>query len=102
MSFHKKRRDKFFIKKTHTPHLTPITHVEIKRASYHTKQSPFRKHGMRYGDIGPFGNKINQTPDLDRIAKEGNMLTQFYVANTTCIRLRTALLTGTDENYIEM
>ena len=57
---------------------------------------------MGYGDIGPFGNKINQTPHLDRMAEEGNVLTQFYVSNTACTRLRTALLTGTDENYIEM
>ena len=32
---------------------------------------------MSYGDIGPFGNKINQTPHLDRMAKEGNVLTHF-------------------------
>ena len=57
---------------------------------------------MGYGDIGPFGNKINQTPHLDRMAKEGNVLTQFYVANTACTRLRTAILTGTDDNYLKM
>ena len=57
---------------------------------------------MSYGDIGPFGNKINQTPHLDRMAKEGNVLTQFYVANTACTRLRTAILTGTDDNYLKM
>ena len=32
---------------------------------------------MGYGDIGPFGNKMNQTPHLDRMAKEGNVLTNF-------------------------
>ena len=57
---------------------------------------------MGYGDIGPFGNKINQTPHLDRMAEEGNVLTQFYEANTACTPSRAALLTGTDENYIEM
>tara|TARA_B100000949_G_C14170661_1_gene403139 strand:- start:90 stop:386 length:297 start_codon:yes stop_codon:yes gene_type:complete len=39
---------------------------------------------MGYGDIGPFGNKINQTPSLDRMAAEGLKLTQFYVSNTAC------------------
>ena len=39
---------------------------------------------LGYGDIGPFGNKVNQTPNLDRMAREGNVLPQFYVANTTC------------------
>src|SRR5210317_952125 len=57
---------------------------------------------MGYGDIGPFGNKVNQTPHLDRMAEEGNVLTQFYEANTACTPSRAALLTGTDENYIEM
>ena len=39
---------------------------------------------MGYGDIGPFGNTINQTPQLDRMAAEGNVLRQFYVSNTAC------------------
>ena len=25
---------------------------------------------MGYGDIGPFGSKVNHTPNLDRMAKE--------------------------------
>ena len=33
---------------------------------------------MGYGDIGPFGNTINRTPHLDRMAEEGNLLTHFY------------------------
>ena len=33
---------------------------------------------MGYGDIGP-QMQINQTPHLDRMAEEGNVLTQFYV-----------------------
>ena len=57
---------------------------------------------MGYGDIGPFGNKINQTPNLDRMAEEGNVLTQFYVANTACTPSRAALLTGTYANRIGM
>ena len=50
---------------------------------------------MGYGDIGPFGNTINQTPHLDRMAEEGNILRQFYVASTNCTPSRAALLTGT-------
>ena len=57
---------------------------------------------MGYGDIGPFGNKINQTPHLDRMAEEGNVLTQFYVTNTACTPSRAALLTGTYANRIGM
>lgn len=57
---------------------------------------------MGYGDIGPFGNQVNQTPHLDRMAEEGMVLTQFYVANTACTPSRAALLTGTYAHRIGM
>ena len=57
---------------------------------------------MGYGDIGPFGNTANQTPNLDRMAEEGIKLTQFYVANTACTPSRAALLTGTYAHRIGM
>jgi arylsulfatase A-like enzyme len=57
---------------------------------------------MGYGDIGPFGNTVNQTPNLDRMAKEGNMITQFYVSNTACTPSRSALMTGTYATRIGM
>ena len=28
---------------------------------------------MGYGDIGPYGSKLNRTPNLDRMAKEGRI-----------------------------
>ena len=57
---------------------------------------------MGYGDIGPFGSKKNKTPNLDRMAEEGNVLTQFYVANTACTPSRAALLTGSYAHRIGM
>ena len=57
---------------------------------------------MGYGDIGPFGNQVNQTPHLDQMAEEGIKLTQFYVANTACTPSRAALLTGTYAHRIGM
>ena len=57
---------------------------------------------MGYGDIGPFGSKINKTPHLDRMAREGNVLRQFYVANTNCTPSRAALMTGTYAHRIGM
>ncbi len=57
---------------------------------------------MGYGDIGPFGNKVNQTPSLDRMAAEGLKLTQFYVSNTACTPSRSALMTGTYAHRIGM
>ena len=57
---------------------------------------------MGYGDIGPFGNQVNQTPHLDRMEEEGIKFTQFYVANTACTPSRSALLTGTYAHRIGM
>lgn len=57
---------------------------------------------MGYGDIGPFGNEVNQTPNLDRMAEEGNRLTHFYVSNTNCTPSRSALMTGTYSHRIGM
>ncbi|MEE3060408.1 MAG: sulfatase-like hydrolase/transferase, partial [Verrucomicrobiota bacterium] len=49
---------------------------------------------MGYGDIGPFGSQINQTPHLDRMAAEGLKFTDFYNASQNCTPSRAALLTG--------
>ena len=35
---------------------------------------------MGYGDIGPYGSKLNRTPCLDKMAAEGMKLTSFYAA----------------------
>jgi arylsulfatase A len=48
---------------------------------------------MGYGDIGPFGSKVNRTPNLDRLASEGMRLTSFYAA-PVCTPSRAQLLTG--------
>lgn len=57
---------------------------------------------MGYGDIGPFGSTVNQTPHLDRMAAEGLVLRQFYVSSTNCTPSRAALLTGTYAHRIGM
>jgi len=48
---------------------------------------------LGYGDIGPFGSKMNRTPNLDRMATEGRRLTTFYAA-PVCSPSRAALMTG--------
>lgn len=48
---------------------------------------------LGYADIGPFGSKLNRTPNLDRMAKGGRKLTSFYAA-PVCSPSRAALMTG--------
>ena len=57
---------------------------------------------MGYGAIGPFGNTVNKTPNLDRMAAEGVKLTDFYVSNTACTPSRSALMTGCYADRIGM
>jgi arylsulfatase A len=49
---------------------------------------------LGYGDLGCFGHPTIATPNLDRMAREGLRLTQFYVAECVCTPSRAALLTG--------
>src|SRR5438132_9183900 len=48
---------------------------------------------LGYADIGPFGSKLNRTPNLDRMAREGRKLTCFYAA-PVCSPSRASLMTG--------
>src|SRR5437763_3081099 len=48
---------------------------------------------LGYADVGPFGSKINRTPNLDTMAREGRKLTSFYGA-PVCSPSRAALMTG--------
>ena len=47
-----------------------------------------------YRDLGCFGSKEFLTPQLDRLAKEGTKLTQFYVTWPACTPSRGSILTG--------
>ena len=49
---------------------------------------------LGYGDIGCFGNKFINTPVLDKMAKEGIMLTDFHSNGAVCTPTRAALMTG--------
>lgn len=47
-----------------------------------------------YGDVGCFGAKKINTPNLDRMAREGMRFTNFYVTEAVCSASRASLLTG--------
>jgi arylsulfatase A-like enzyme len=49
---------------------------------------------LGYGDLGCYGQKLIQTPHLDRIAAEGMRFTQCYAGSTVCAPSRCALMTG--------
>src|SRR5713101_1423434 len=49
---------------------------------------------LGYGDLGCFGQKVIQTPNIDRLAAEGMRFTQAYAGDTVCAPSRCALMTG--------
>ena len=44
--------------------------------------------------IGAYGSRINTTPHLDRLAREGALLTRVFATNSICTPSRAAILTG--------
>ena len=47
-----------------------------------------------YQAIGAYGNKIAQTPNIDRIAREGALFKNAFITNSICGPSRAILLTG--------
>lgn len=49
---------------------------------------------LGFGDLGFLGNRRVRTPHLDRMAREGTVLTDFYAAANLCTPSRAGMLTG--------
>jgi arylsulfatase A len=49
---------------------------------------------LGYGDLFGYGDRLLETPNLDRMAAEGVRLTRFYAGAPVCTPSRAALLTG--------
>ncbi len=49
---------------------------------------------LGYGDLSCYGQKHFQTPNIDKLAKEGMLFTQHYAGCTVCAPSRSSLMTG--------
>jgi arylsulfatase A len=49
---------------------------------------------LGYGDLGCYGGRAIATPNVDRLAREGVRLTDYYACNAVCAPSRAGLLTG--------
>ncbi len=49
---------------------------------------------LGYGDLGSYGQKLIQTPNLDQLAADGMRFTSVYAGSTVCAPSRSVLMTG--------
>ena len=57
---------------------------------------------LGYGDLGSYGARDIRTPHLDRLAREGVRLTNYYSAGAVCTPTRVAFLTGRYQQRVGM
>jgi len=55
---------------------------------------------LGYGDLGCYGNPHNKTPNIDRLAAEGQRWTHFYASGSTCVPSRTGLMSGRHPGFL--
>ncbi len=49
---------------------------------------------MGYADVGAFGSEMINTPNIDQLARQGTLYTQFYAGASVCAPSREVLMTG--------
>jgi len=49
---------------------------------------------LGYGDLGCYGQKLIQTPNIDKLAREGLRFTQAYAGAPVCAPSRSVIMTG--------
>ncbi|MCH2180113.1 MAG: sulfatase-like hydrolase/transferase, partial [Mariniblastus sp.] len=57
---------------------------------------------LGYGDLGCYGQKKFETPNIDRLAKNGIRFTQHYSGSTVCAPSRCALMTGLHTGHCQV
>ena len=49
---------------------------------------------LGYGEIGPYGQKLIETPNINKLSANGMKFTNFYAGTSVCAPSRSALMTG--------
>lgn len=55
---------------------------------------------LGYGDLGCYGSPTIKTPNIDRLAAEGQRWLSFYASGSTCVPSRTGLMSGRHPNLL--
>lgn len=57
---------------------------------------------LGWADLACYGNKFNETPNIDRLAKQGTRFTDFYASCPVCTPTRASIQTGQYQNRIQL
>lgn len=57
---------------------------------------------LGYGDLGIYGNRDHQTPNIDRLGREGILFTDFHSNAPVCSPTRAAMMTGQYQQRTEV
>ncbi len=57
---------------------------------------------LGYGDLACYGSEVHETPNLDRMAEEGMLFTNFLVTSGVCTPSRASLMTGCYSQRVDM
>lgn len=57
---------------------------------------------LGYGDLGAYGQKKIETPNIDKLAKQGMLFTQHYSGAPVCAPARCILLTGKHSGHAQV
>ncbi len=57
---------------------------------------------LGYGDLGVYGQKKIETPNIDNLAKQGMLFTQHYAGAPVCAPSRCVLLTGKNSGHAQV
>jgi len=75
-----------------------FSNINKRVKSYYTTQQPniiyILADDLGYGDLSCYGQTHFQTPNIDKLAKNGIKFTQHYSGSTVCSPSRSSLMTG--------
>ena len=98
-------QNNFFAKLFAAVFISGLLLPQISVAQY--KNTPAKKPNiifiladdLGYGDLGSYGQKLVQTPNLDQLAKEGTRFPQVYASAPVCAPSRASLMTGLHQGH---
>ncbi|MDR2116300.1 MAG: sulfatase-like hydrolase/transferase [Planctomycetaceae bacterium] len=76
--------------------IADVIHAEEKSVQKETRPNILflLADDLGWGDLGSYGNQRKRTPNLDKLASQGILFTQFYQGGSVCSPSRATLLTS--------